>query len=519
MPTLNINNLFDIQYALKTLHDANLLTNEYQQLIETSSAPCDLANILIELDGASLVNPGNIAALSGISDLYYFSEILFTLNQGNILTEDFLQKLFHIDDLMHLSHILGILSMFEMLTPDNLDKIINHHQLNLISYAMAELNKVQLLNQPNFEALLDPEHSALLTTQAMHLIFDHLPPHLLAANWRHILEIIRLDNPFHRLEQFINLILGFFHQEDEEEDLNSAQSTHTASVHQTVSESAIKLMARYHQNNSENLMKNLIYYLKNNHPTDIKYECALRCLTKLTAPNYDFIDPVSQISIQKLLLLCLHAISDEKLRMGSYQDALEQLIEGFYEIQRGYNLNEKGIDRGGEDMPICKAGSFNKLIEKLQGIHPDCHLQYITNEVASLKLPIVVREEVFQYLAFFSSPKKILELISFTNLIHDITNDGIEIIWPSIKQNVSLRIYQEFSSLFSKYFPLEQFIESGQYTQIAQLDKFQEPITNSKGYKKFCHAAMHQLGLFTRYEKTFNQNLDIQVNKISHIQN
>ena len=51
-------------------------------------------------------------------------------------------------------------------------------------------------------------------------------------------------------------------------------------------------------------------------------------------------------------------------------------------------LTESGIDQGGLDVPICAAGTFNKFIEKLQGIHPDCQIQFVTRKTASFKLPM-----------------------------------------------------------------------------------------------------------------------------------
>ena len=86
------------------------------------------------------------------------------------------------------------------------------------------------------------------------------------------------------------------------------------------------------------------------------------------------------------------AIHDDEKRIGSVEYAKTQFVEGLCEIQRGYNLSEAGVYQGGEDQFICSMGTFNKLIEKLVSIHPDCQIRFITRETASLKLPIVVRE-------------------------------------------------------------------------------------------------------------------------------
>jgi hypothetical protein len=42
--------------------------------------------------------------------------------------------------------------------------------------------------------------------------------------------------------------------------------------------------------------------------------------------------------------LAFTAIHDETKRQGTLEDALALFVEGLYEIQRGDNLNEDGID-------------------------------------------------------------------------------------------------------------------------------------------------------------------------------
>lgn len=59
-------------------------------------------------------------------------------------------------------------------------------------------------------------------------------------------------------------------------------------------------------------------------------------------------------------------------------------------------IYQNRVSTGGEDQTVCFAGTFNKLIEKLNGIHPDGRVLYITEGTCSLKLPIVVREEAIQ---------------------------------------------------------------------------------------------------------------------------
>src|SRR3990167_7222643 len=185
-------------------------------------------------------------------------------------------------------------------------------------------------------------------------------------------------------------------------NINDGQSTHNASVHQAVSESATRLAQRYQLMidgaGLEIVIERVKAYVSNLSDDSQKNKAAKRCVLRIAAPNYTFTDPSSHITTRQLLALTFLAICDDAHRMASLDDAKAQFVEGLYEIQRGYNLSDTGVDRGGEDRPICSAGTFNKLIEKLQGIHPDGQIRFITRETASLKLPIVVRETVRTYL-------------------------------------------------------------------------------------------------------------------------
>ena len=71
-------------------------------------------------------------------------------------------------------------------------------------------------------------------------------------------------------------------------------------------------------------------------------------------------------------------------------------MEGLYEIQRGYNFDKQGREKEGgtdEDKFICAAGTFNKIIEKLDGLHPDVKVLVITWNGLNAKLPKVIEEK------------------------------------------------------------------------------------------------------------------------------
>lgn len=231
---------------------------------------------------------------------------------------------------------------------------------------------------------------------------------------------------------------------------------------------------------------------------------AKNCISRIADPVYTFTDAGSDISLRELLALTFLAIHDDEERIGTVEYAKTQFVEGLCEIQRGYNLSEAGVDQGGEDQFICSAGSFNKLIEKLQGIHPDCQIRFITTKTASFKLPIVVREEAMRYMKSLANPNTVEELQAFTRLISQVKEDGVEVVWDQIKGKVADRMFDEFGSLYRdrEDRSFTGLIESGEYVELPDLSIFQKQIEESKGYQQYCSLMLRQPGLFSSPEKS-----------------
>ena len=182
--------------------------------------------------------------------------------------------------------------------------------------------------------------------------------------------------------------------------INPGQSTHTASVHRTVSESAIRLAKRYGSMIEAPGLEETIKKLQAQVLSlpGRKNQAAKDCIKRITKVDYFYTDDKSGITTRQLLALIFLAISDDKTRRCSHEEAMARFVQGLYEIQRGYNLDGHGVDNGEDDRPICTGGTFNKLIATLVGVHPDFEIRYITRETAALKLPKVVQEEAMLYL-------------------------------------------------------------------------------------------------------------------------
>ena len=289
--------------------------------------------------------------------------------------------------------------------------------------------------------------------------------------------------------------------------INDDQSTHHASVHQAVSESALRL-ADYYKSEmttpgfSQNVKpKELVDGL----PEDSeKYSAAKRCVIRITDPGYQFSDPDSHITTKQLLALSFLAISDDQMRTSSFEDAKAQFIEALYEIQRGYNLSEDGVDQGGPDRPICCAGTFNKFIEKLQGVHPCCKIEFISHKTASFKLPIVVREEAMRYITSLSNPDNMESLRAFTHLVSHVEKRGVEAIWGEIKDKIADRMFDEFGCLYrDKNDPaLTDMVSTGVYSELPELSLFQKHIQGSKGYHQFCSRLFRQPSMLSPHQRS-----------------
>ncbi|MDF1683198.1 MAG: hypothetical protein P1U36_00930 [Legionellaceae bacterium] len=289
-------------------------------------------------------------------------------------------------------------------------------------------------------------------------------------------EIIRIaqehkDNPEEGREVFdtyLSTIRREYNQDYDEADgntqghINHAQSTHTASVHETVSESLIELIKHYPSVIEEPqvtkhidaltadiiaLQTNLKPEDKNNPDMLREISAAIRFLKDLKQKNYYYPveDKISNLSIKQVLALGWIAIHDDVRREGSLEDAKKHFVKGLYEAQRGYNFSHTGVDRTEQnDSTICAGGIINKIIEKLWGIHKDVSISYITLETFKNKIIPVLQEETDRFLAQDS-----FSLMSEIAESKPSDDEVSESIWNAIQSQVETRLFEEFGALFT----------------------------------------------------------------------
>lgn len=236
----------------------------------------------------------------------------------------------------------------------------------------------------------------------------------------------------------------------------SSQSTHTASVHKSVSKSARKLFERYHDKiQGEHLgitIDSLLHYISTfETKVTSKYngrlrDCNLYGINGLIRiSTCEFKEPVSQISVRQLLALAYWAIHDESgAFFGEKDKTTMQLIEGFYEIERGKNIADLSLDNEyTKSSSICLEGTFNKIIEKLCGTHSDCCIIFVNNETITDKMRAVLIKYVVKHIKDSGCD---MDLFCDKSLMFSTS------AWNHIWNN----IYDMFDAEIKKYFDDEE---------------------------------------------------------------
>ena len=290
--------------------------------------------------------------------------------------------------------------------------------------------------------------------------------------------------------------------------INLSPGTPTASVHESVSTSASKLLEQYgwilNQSRLHRLLTTISTWTKDLKTGDLINDTAKICIERITAADYHFTDQGSTVNVHQLLALCWLAIHHQELRQGSLMHAQRQFCEGLYKIQRGHSLSARGIDEGGPDSPLCKAETFNTLVESIDKIHPAVNIIYVNPKIAGFKLSAIVKEEALRYLEENTNPSTALGFVNITATLKQLEKNGVSAIWDAIKVTVANRIYNEFSSLFKDKEDqrFRDLIDTGLLVELGTLPSFQKILSESVGYKDYCRAALRSHGLFSQNNRT-----------------
>ena len=461
--------------ALRMLNGAGLLTGDTAQANRNAVAghqdPIKVADALKVLNGAGLLTgdtaQANRNAVAGHQDPWSIVFALNTLNGWGLLTGDTAQANFDAlaghQDPVKITSAFRMLTQAGLLTGDNRNAVARHQDPDSIASVLNALSYAGLLTgdtaQANFNVAVIT-HTAIMSCN----IWNRIPDRRLTQACFHAMTQICEENRDNIPEgqrlfiAYVNReILGIgVPQAGAVRAFNPAQSTHTASVHETVTQSAKNLNAIYGTNIADTELDKIIEamstWLTAIRGDSLEITAAKRCFPRLTAWDYFFTDPGSEVSTKQLLALVWVAIHDEKMRLGTLEDAKALFINGLYEIQRDDNISEAGVDDNEpREFPICASGTFNKIMEKLSGLHPAVEVCYITSDGAGKKFRIVVNETAMAYLrSLANTPEGYQRLLALIGTIKEPNNgNSAEPIWDIIKDEVTDRMFDEFKSLFN----------------------------------------------------------------------
>lgn len=358
---------------------------DFVELLLAHPKPREMVDGLILLQQNRLFSDTNVQMIIQHRSSEELTEALIKLKESEILTsENFRAVVVSKWPPLQLANGLSYLDQAGILTISNRIFLSNSScRPDFLAYIFIRLSQAQMLTEKNQEIVMLTE--ALFHSEVLDTFWVQFPLRLLSENWTNIIKLASNQNGVARLIQFTRETLATLPEpEPAPNELNDAQSVHHSSVNLSVSESATKLKNRYGNNiNFEQVfsqMQNTVMNLEDS----VKNRILKRAIKRLLDPSYSF--SAFGMKVQELMAYCWLGIHDNTNRVGTLEDSLTQFFQGLVEIQRGYNLNELGQDQSGLDSPICPEGTFCKLIEKLQGIHPDANIIFITKTAMALKL-------------------------------------------------------------------------------------------------------------------------------------
>jgi hypothetical protein len=371
--------------------------------------------------------------------------------------------------------LLGLIHFYEKhlkLTQEALEMILNEEYPQAVSKFLKLAESFDLFNLDFFQEFNRLKTILFHSPAVVERFVKIRKEYFLRINLQQFLAIAKrfFDDPTKASEELLRLCNQLA--------LHSAHSqiTHLSSVHQSASESALRLKTTYQEVEVDIFA--LCEFLKHEiskFPTTSETETAIRCVDKMLAPQFKSkLDKESHVSLQQLLGYCIIAIQDKTRVEADLKDCIKALIRGLGDIQRGYNQSEAEE----ADLAICDGGTFNKLIESLVGIHPDFQQIIVNLNSASAKFPRVVIQEVKRYVSELPVPRNPKELEAYLTILKKLKAKEISFIWDQIKASVAKVFFDEFSKLFEtpENATFTSFLEFGVETDISELVEYFERI-------------------------------------------
>lgn len=136
-------------------------------------------------------------------------------------------------------------------------------------------------------------------------------------------------------------------------------------------------------------------------------------------------------------------------------------------------------------------------------------------EVATLRLAIVVREEVTNYLKARENPQDAASFIHVSHLVHEIRTTGVNAIWELVKDRITTRLFEEFDMLYPNIDNSDfiNFIDAGRQVEYHSLSLHK--LYDSEGYRQYLENMDKQIAAIGRELEEKEQNIaNLQANSI-----
>ena len=488
-------NLDILAPALSNLQQAGILTQANFNTVIDHLNPIDLVSAFSDLQRAGILNQENRTEVITYPNLRNLVSALSNLQRAGILNQVNFDEFITRPNPRDLVSVFSALRYAGMLSQVNFDALIAHANPHDLTDAFSSLHRARICTQANVDALLDEANAPLLTVEARRHVWNRIPTHLLTQdNFARLLTAARAENPQQHIQQVTHQILGIVPVgAAAAQAFNPRQSTHTASVHRSVSDSASRLIESYGSDlNVEVKIKELKAFV-HRLPQSLKNDAAKRCIDRSTAADYSFTDPSSGVSTRQLLALTYTAIHDKDKCSAPLEVAMSLLVEALYEIQRGYNINEEGDDNGdSRDLPICTSGAFNKIIEKLNGVYDDVEIKFITHQVATLKFQRLAAQHAREHLKSLATSAVTTSDYQKVKALLDGIKESKSLapIWASIKEGIKIKLWDEFNDAYNGNRDHHQFnalIDHGEYLAAPDVSSTEAVLMATPGYQDWCY--------------------------------
>jgi hypothetical protein len=494
------------------LNKSHLLTPENFRIVLEQDQPNSLLLAYHHLFSHELLNQDNFTRITLHRGIFFLSNAIICLSKSRTLNQLNFNSLLAHENAQDFSAAIVEIDQRLRLNQEYFDLLTQHPHLRNLADVFKHLNTY--LEEDYIKALIHPDSAILFSLEARDF-WHRIPGHILRRYMTRILAVSILERPLIALYDLCNEIMHiefrpFPHayvvnylnharrpraRLQRIESMNHEQSTHTSSVHRSVSDSARRLKKSYGRGlNIEHTLAQFKSFLNTLERTSMREIAAKQAILVLTNPIHHFIEPISNVSLIELLALAYIAIHDCSKCLAKIDDAKALLVDGLYEIQRGYNIEHQHPDEE-EDLSLCLSGAFNKLMEKLNGIHRDVEICFITHGMATIKFPIIIKQVFMRYLSQLVQVKTAHDYQTSLQIIQKLKADqNIEEIWPKIQSAVISELWDEFHEAYynnSRHPDFNALINSGIYFTPPDLTEIETKLLASPGHQAWKQLHLH----------------------------